>query len=56
MHAAPQVLDLLTVVVIDVVPRHLVRLGVGARILPLLGIGVGVKTGRSWVGGPELCV
>ena len=42
-HVAPQVLDLLVVIVLDIVPRHLVHLGVVALALPLLfGIGVAV--------------
>ena len=38
---APQVLELLAIVVLDVVPRHLVHLGVVALSFPLL-VGVGV--------------
>ena len=40
-HGAPRVLELHVVVVLDVVPRHLLRLGVFALVLPLL-VGVGV--------------
>ena len=40
-HVAPQVLDLLIVVVLDIVPRHLVQLGVLALALHLLVV-VGV--------------
>ena len=39
-HVAPQVLVLHVVVVEDVEPRHLGRLGVGALALPLVGIGI----------------
>ena len=40
---APQVLELLAIVVLDVVPRHLVHFGVGALALPLhVGVGVAV--------------
>ena len=38
---APQVLELLAIVALDVVLRHLVHLGVVALVLPLL-VGVGV--------------
>ena len=40
VHVAPQVLELLAVVVLDVVPRHLVSLGVGALVLPLVVIDI----------------
>ena len=33
---APQVLEILSIVVLDVVPQHLVRLGIVALTLPLL--------------------
>jgi hypothetical protein len=36
----PQVLALLAVVLLDVVPRHLVHLGVVALVLPLVGVDV----------------
>ena len=39
-HVVPQVLEFLIVVIIDVVPRHVVRLGVGALALPLVSIGI----------------
>ena len=42
-HVAPQVLELHVIVVLDVVPRHLVHLGVGALALPLrVGVGVAI--------------
>ena len=42
-HVAPQVLELLAIVVLDVVPRHLVHLGVDVLALPLLdGVGVAI--------------
>ena len=39
-HVAPQVLVLQVVVVEDVEPRHLVRLGVGALALLVVGVGI----------------
>ena len=42
-HVPPQVLELHVVVVLDVVPRHLVHLGVNALALPLhVGVVVAV--------------
>ena len=40
-HVVHQVLEFLATIVLDVVPRHLVHLGVVALTLPLL-VGVGV--------------